>query len=93
MKFDGGTGTGVDIYPVGFLDHLQQFVHAPKSLRRHYRGILLRGGRRHWRQRSYWNGYLCEPRADDASWTRCGHGWTRGRAYDDLQRHLREVSA
>jgi hypothetical protein len=82
-----GSAAGVDIYAVGALADLRDAVHAPRAARREARRRLLRSLTTSWRHRSYWNGYLAEPLLDDGSWTRCGHGWTRGRAWDDLQLH------
>lgn len=92
----------VDIYPVGVLAALQCVVHAPKEQRRWARRRLIGEFRyigRQLRRRNFraarmsFNGYLAEPRGDDVSWTRCGHGWTRGRAWDDLKRHIAERAA
>lgn len=84
----------IDIYAVGLLHDLQIFIHSPQSLRRRWRslrcrlrrGIWDRIRQRNWRAlRNYFNGYLAE---HATCGTRCGHGWTRGRAYNDLMRHL-----
>lgn len=82
----------VTIYPVGLLQHWQHFVHTPdrKAARRRLRNDLrypLRQARaRNWRAvKNYFNGYLAE---HHTLGTRAGHGWTRGRAYRDLARHL-----
>jgi hypothetical protein len=86
----------IDIYAVGLLRDLQMFVHSPQSLRRRWRslryrivrGVFDRIRQRKWRAlRNYFNGYLAEHQSRG---TRCGHGWTRGRAYNDLMRHLKE---
>lgn len=82
----------ITIYPVGLLHDLAQFVHAidRKAARRSLRAALLREWdrikARNWRSaKSYFNGYLAE---HATLGTRCGTGWTRGRAYRDLARHL-----
>jgi hypothetical protein len=82
----------ITIYPVGLLAHWQQFIHHPdrKDARRSFRYALrypLRQARaRNWRAvKNYFNGYLAE---HAHLGTRCGTGWTRGRAYRDLARHL-----
>ena len=82
----------IQIYPVGLLAHWQHFVHNPdrKAARRRFRHDLrypLRQARaRNWRAvKNYFNGYLAE---HAHLGTRCGTGWTRGRAYRDLARHL-----
>jgi hypothetical protein len=86
----------VEIYPVGVLSDIQQFVHNPdrKQARAHARRGLRRllelARERNWRAlRNSFNGYLAEHATRG---TRCGHGWTRGRAYRDLQRHLAELN-
>lgn len=80
------------VYPVGLLHDWQQFVHAidREAARRTFLGSLRREwGRvkdRKWRAaKNYFNGYLAE---HAHLGTRCGTGWTRGRAYRDLARHL-----
>lgn len=82
----------ITIYPVGLLAHWQHFVHNPdrEDARRRFRYALrypLRQARaRNWRDvKNYFNGYLAE---HAHLGTRCGTGWTRGRAYRDLARHL-----
>lgn len=82
----------ITIYPVGLLHDWQIFVHAIDRTyaRRHLRGSLRREWEwikaRNWRAaKSYFNGYLAEHATLGA---RCGTGWTRGRAYRDLARHL-----
>ena len=87
------TATGpVDIYAVGLLADLRDFVHNPDrdEARRHLRYALRRPARyirtRKWRElRKYLNGYIAEPRDWPAGLIRCGTGWTRGRAYRDLK--------
>jgi hypothetical protein len=64
--------------------------HAPADWRRQHVASALYLIRRHWRRRSTWNGYLAEPTVD-ILWTRCGHGWTKGRALRSLKRHVGEV--
>lgn len=80
------------IYPVGLLHDWHQFVHAidrevaRRTLRASLRRELERIKARKWRAaKSYFNGYLAE---HAQAGTRCGTGWTRGRAYRDLARHL-----
>jgi hypothetical protein len=90
--------TDVEIYPVGLLHDLARFVHAIdrkdafRRLRHDFRYPLARARAREWRAfKAYFNGYLAEPRdSNTPGFRRCGTGWTRGRAYRDLQRHLRE---
>jgi hypothetical protein len=84
-----------NVYPVGLLHDIRRTwatirarvpdVSALEAVRR-----LGRDVRKHWRRRSYWNGYLAEP-TEPGEWTRCGHGWTRARAERDLDRHLRRT--
>lgn len=76
-----------DIYAVGLLADLLAFVNAPRAARGRAWKRVVDGLRRDWRRRSHWNGFLAEPLIDDGTWTRAGHGWTRGRAWDDLQDH------
>jgi hypothetical protein len=80
------------IYPVGLLHDWQQFIHAidRARARRSLRASLHREWKRikarNWRDaKNYFNGYLAE---HAHLGTRCGTGWTRGRAYRDLARHL-----
>jgi hypothetical protein len=82
----------VTIYPVGLLHDWQIFIHAIDRTyaRRHFLGSLRREldriKARNWRAaKNYFNGYLAE---HESLGTRCGTGWTRGRAYRDLARHL-----
>ena len=87
----------VEVYPVGVLSDVQHFIHNPDrkqaraTLRRTVRRLL--GHIRHgqWRAlRQSFNGYLAEHATRG---TRCGHGWTRGRAVRDLARHLADLDA
>lgn len=87
--------TDVEIYSVGLLHELAFFVHSPdraharRKLRGSLRYVTGRAKARDWRAvKNYFNGYLAEPRHDMPGFTRCGTGWTRGRAYRDLVRHL-----
>lgn len=86
------TLTDISIYSVGLLHDWQFFVHAidradgrsrlRSSLRREWGWIKARN----WRAaKNYFNGYLAE---HATLGTRAGTGWTRGRAYRDLARHL-----
>ncbi|MFM9589842.1 hypothetical protein ACKI1J_15035 [Streptomyces scabiei] len=82
----------ITIYPVGLLHDWQLFVHAVDRThaRRRFIGSLHREWdrikARNWRAaKNYFNGYLAE---HATLGTRCGTGWTRGRAYRDLARHL-----
>ena len=57
--------------------------HARRSVARHIR-------RRQWRDlKNDFNGFLAEPDPwpDGIGLTRCGSGWTRGRALRSLRRH------
>lgn len=92
--------TDVEIYSVGLLRDLALFVHSPdrsyarRVLRRSVRYVLGQAKARNWRAaKSYFNGYLAEPRHDVPGFTRCGTGWTRGRAYRDLIRRLRAADS
>lgn len=90
-----GEAERIDVYPVGFLSDLGQFIHNPDRgyARARFRHAL-RTPLRHvrsgsWRHlRSYFNGYLAE---HPTLGTRAGRGWTRGRALRDLASHLIEV--
>lgn len=84
--------TDIEIYPVGLLADWQHFVHNPdrndarRSLRASLRREWERIKTRNWRAaKNYFNGYLAE---HAHAGNRCGTGWTRGRAYRDLARHL-----
>jgi hypothetical protein len=82
-----------EVYAVGLLSDLRFFYgtlrRAPKHTRQAWRKLWY-GWRQSWRRRSYWNGYLAEPKVDNA-WSRAGHGWTKRRAVRILDRHLAEV--
>lgn len=91
-------GADIDVYPVGLLSDLSYFVHHPdrtiarRRLRSAARTLRGRVRRRQWRAlKNYFNGYLAEPRVLPPGFRRGGTGWTRGRAWRDLQRHLAEV--
>jgi hypothetical protein len=82
----------ITIYSVGLLHDWQLFVHGidRAHARRHLRASLRREWEwikaRNWRAaKNYFNGYLAEHESLGA---RAGTGWTRGRAYRDLARHL-----
>lgn len=88
-------GARIDVYSVGFLSDLAQYVHSPdRRVARHRFRNGLRAPLRHARTgdwsalRNYFNGYLAE---HPTLGTRAGHGWTRGRAVRDLARHLIKV--
>lgn len=90
----------VDVYPVGLLADLQRdwrmvtkLRKRPVYVRRCLRYLRERIARGQWRAvKNTFNGYLAEPRVDDESWTRCGHGWTKRRALADLARHRRMLA-
>jgi hypothetical protein len=84
----------IDVYSVGLLSDLAQFVHTPdrkharRMLRYRLRYPLSQARAGNWRAvRMWFNGYLAEPSEWPGSLSRCGSGWTRGRAYRDLLRH------
>jgi len=86
--------TEIDIYPVGLLADLRNFWYSPQGLRRRLRrlahdlrtGIIDRARARRWRAlKTYFDGYHAE---HTTLGSRCGTGWTRVRAHDDLMRHL-----
>ncbi|MFD7855196.1 hypothetical protein ACFV6B_13045 [Streptomyces microflavus] len=88
-------GVRIDVYSVGLLSDLYQYVHNPdrRAARPRFRAALRRPVRLvragNWRAfRNYFNGYLAE---HPTLGTRAGRGWTRGRALRDLARHLIEV--
>jgi hypothetical protein len=85
----------VDIYPVGLFAALQLWANTPnrrEAWRRLLYDVRAHGLRqlldRNWRGLRRWltNGYLAEPAEWPDGLTRCGTGWTRGRALRDLQR-------
>lgn len=87
------TSGPVDIYAVGLLADLAAFVHSPdrakacRRLRYALRTPVRYIRARNWHSlRNYLAGYLAEPREWPTGLTRCGTGWTRGRAYRDLER-------
>ncbi len=71
-----------DIYPVGLAADLHQFKRLIWCHPRPGEVIvdLLVAAARGARRRSYWNGFL----AETENVGRCGHGWTRKRAYRRL---------
>jgi hypothetical protein len=74
-----------DIYPVGLLRDWQHRKMRP--LRRALRYPVSQARRGNWRAvRNYFNGYLAEP--TPIRGRRCGHGWTKRRAFQDLIDHL-----
>jgi hypothetical protein len=89
-----------DVYAVGLLADLRDFVHSPeplpkrlRTLRVRLRSPILRARARNWRGvKSYLNGYLCEPAEWPPGLRRCGTGWTRGRAYRDLMRRTQRAA-
>jgi hypothetical protein len=85
----------VDIYPVGLLAHLAHWASNPdrrEAWRRLFYDVRAHGlsnlRPRRWASLRRWllNGYLAEPTDWPDGLTRCGTGWTRGRALRDLQR-------
>lgn len=93
-----GNRPAVDIYPVGLLHDLTQWANnsdrrdAWRRLRYDLGRPATNARRRNWRGlRSYLNGYLAEPREWPDGLTRCGTGWTRGRALRDLQQRTAAV--
>ena len=82
----------ISIYAVGLLADLRDFVHSPAPLPSRLRTLRLRlrypirqARARNWRAvDNYLNGYLAEPSSWPPGVTRCGTGWTRGRAYRSL---------
>jgi hypothetical protein len=96
MRFAGHGGPG-DTYPVGFRKDIGEAWRAgrifgwrsdPGTLRRQQ---LVASFRRHWRRKSYWNGYLAEPRSFPPGLTRCGSGWTYCRAVRDLRLRIERL--
>lgn len=95
VSFRDKLAEGVDIYPVGLLDDLRQFVHAidrrqaRRRIRKRLRYPLHQARQGDWRAvKNYFNGYLAEPRDWPDGLKDCGKGWTRGRAYRDLVRRI-----
>lgn len=90
-----GVASQTEVYPVGLLHDLQLFIHNPdrkqarQRLRSSLRYPLGQARARNWRAlRNYFNGYLAEHPMSP----QCGHGWTRGRAFRDLTRHLADAT-
>lgn len=94
-----GTFVEIEVYAVGLLADLRNFVHGVEPLPKRLRTLRFRlrypirqVRSRNWRGlKSYLNGYLCEPAAWPPGVTRCGTGWTRGRAYRDLARRAEKA--
>lgn len=85
----------IDIYPTGLLADLKQWANNPDrrgAWRRLRYDVRIHGLRhvcnRNWSSLRRWvaNGYLAEPAEWPDGLTRCGTGWTRGRALHDLER-------
>lgn len=92
----------IDIYPVGILADLHEWANNPdrrEAWRRLRYDVRAHGWRylrnRDWRSLRRWfaNGYLAEPAKWPDGLTRCGSGWTRGRALRDLQRRTAALEA
>lgn len=84
MTEDSRIRAAVDIYPVGLLHDWQHRKMRP--LRRALRYPFRQARRGNWRAvHNYFNGYLAE---HQSAGRRCGHGWTKRRAYRDLVAHL-----
>lgn len=84
----------IEIYPVGLLKDLAHFVHSPnrvdarRKLRYALRYPIRQARQRDWYAvRSYFSGYVAEAH-NMRGISRCGTGWTRGRAY----RHLVHIA-
>lgn len=90
----------ISIYAVGLLADLRDFTHSPEPLPKRLRTLRFRlrypirqARAGNWRAvDSYLNGYLCEPAVWPSGVTRCGTGWTRGRAYLDLVRRAERAA-
>lgn len=79
----------VDTYRVGFLRDLHVlWADARLGITTWSYAIrtLLRRVSRSWRRRSYWVGWLAEPRQLPDGLSRCGSGWTRVRSLRSLAR-------
>lgn len=91
----------IEVYPVGLLADLRGLVHGIEPLpqrlarfRRDLRYPINRARAGQWRAvKSYLNGYLCEPAVFPPGLSRCGTGWTRGRAYRDLMQRAERAHA
>lgn len=85
MKTDG-----IDVYPVGVLAAWQH-RRMPGKIRYELRYLRERFAKREWRAiRMSFGGYHAEI---DSPWLlkRCGHGWTKRRAVNDLMRHMADI--
>ncbi len=85
----------ISVYPVGLAHDLARWAGNPdrsearRRLRYDLRYFAAKLRHRQWRSaRSYLNGWLAEPTDWPEGLTRCGSGWTRGRALRDLQRRI-----
>lgn len=75
----------IDVYPVGVLEAWKQ-----RRMPNYARYLKFQLRKRNWRAiRNAFNGYLAEPRDWPEGLTRCGSGWTKRRALDDLERRIK----
>lgn len=78
----------VDVYPVGFFSDLRH----GKVTTRGFHSLCHHVKERNWRGvRSYFNGYLAEPKSLPPGLRRCGSGWTKRRALNSLDRELAKL--
>lgn len=90
------TDRHIAVYPVGVLHGIltdwrmvTRSGRRPVYTARALRMVWTHARARSWRTvRNSFNGYLAE---HEYAGTRCGHGWTKGRALRDLRRHLAEI--
>lgn len=85
--------SGISIYPVGVLAAWKNRRIRPLRYEMRYlRGALTK---RNWRSfRNAFNGYLAEwdyP-PEGMNYYRCGRGWTKKAALNDLGKHLAQVN-
>lgn len=80
----------IDVYAVGILSALK--YRRAGWLRREFRNLKRRISERNWNAvRNSFSGYLAEPCPWPEGLRRCGSGWTKKRALNDLKRRMAEA--
>lgn len=86
---------GIGTYAVGLLYDILRLIERLQMGKEHRQRVtpfrtFWFSFRMHWRNKSYWNGYLAEWHypPNDVIIHKCGHGWTRRRALRRLGTYL-----